>query len=160
MFLPCSLASGKTMLGVMVAMVTSFQKTVVVSALTLQQDTANPGLCQRLLETHRQVCLNLLWGHCSFLSISCGVTAPFSLSRVGSLLLSLYLLWGHCSFLLGPGAHKILFVPSKSLFSSPAEVLQTNPTGLQSQISRGFSVPLPDIQVGESVVGPRTFATM
>ena len=25
--------------------------------------------------------------------------------------------WGHCSFLLGPGAHKVLFVPSKSLFS-------------------------------------------
>ena len=25
-------------------------------------------------------------------------------------------LWGHCSFLLGPGVHKILFVPSKSLF--------------------------------------------
>ena len=25
-------------------------------------------------------------------------------------------LWGHCSFLLGPGAHKLLFVPSKSLF--------------------------------------------
>ena len=23
---------------------------------------------------------------------------------------------GHCSFLLGPGAHKVLFVPSKSLF--------------------------------------------
>ena len=27
------------------------------------------------------------------------------------------LLWGHCSFLLGCGAHKVLFVPSKSLFS-------------------------------------------
>ena len=26
------------------------------------------------------------------------------------------LLWGHCSFLLGPGAHKVLFVPFKSLF--------------------------------------------
>ena len=26
------------------------------------------------------------------------------------------LLWGHCSFLLGPGAHKVLFVPSRSLF--------------------------------------------
>ena len=26
------------------------------------------------------------------------------------------LLCGHCSFLLGPGAHKVLFVPSKSLF--------------------------------------------
>ena len=25
-------------------------------------------------------------------------------------------LWGHCSFLLGPGARKVLFVPSKSLF--------------------------------------------
>ena len=28
----------------------------------------------------------------------------------------LSLLWGHCSFLLAPGAHKVLFVPSKSLF--------------------------------------------
>ena len=26
------------------------------------------------------------------------------------------LLWGHCSFLLGTGAHKVLFVPSKSWF--------------------------------------------
>ena len=26
------------------------------------------------------------------------------------------LLWRHCSFLLGPDAHKVLFVPSKSLF--------------------------------------------
>ena len=24
--------------------------------------------------------------------------------------------WGHCSFLLGPSAHNVLFVPSKSLF--------------------------------------------
>ena len=32
-------------------------------------------------------------------------------------------LMGHCSFLLGPGAHKVLFVPSKSLFPSPVEVL-------------------------------------
>ena len=29
------------------------------------------------------------------------------------------LLWGHCSFLLGPAAHKVLFVPSQSLFPSP-----------------------------------------
>ena len=26
------------------------------------------------------------------------------------------LFWGHFSFLLGPGVHKVLFVPSKSLF--------------------------------------------
>ena len=38
----------------------------------------------RLLDTHRQVWVSLLWGH--------------------------------CSFLLSPGAHKVLFVPSKSLF--------------------------------------------
>ena len=25
-------------------------------------------------------------------------------------------LWDHCSFLLGPDAHKVLFVPFKSLF--------------------------------------------
>ena len=28
------------------------------------------------------------------------------------------LLWGHCCFLLSLGAHKVLFVPSKSLFPS------------------------------------------
>ena len=26
------------------------------------------------------------------------------------------LFWGHCSFLLGPGTHKLLFVPPKNLF--------------------------------------------
>ena len=34
---------------------------------TLQQATADPHLCQRLLDTHRQVWVSLLWGHCSFL---------------------------------------------------------------------------------------------
>ena len=29
------------------------------------------------------------------------------------------LLWGHCSFFLGPGAHKVLFVPANNLFPSP-----------------------------------------
>ena len=32
-------------------------------------------------------------------------------------------MWGHCSFLLGLSAHKVLFVPSKSLFPSPVLVL-------------------------------------
>ena len=44
----------------------------------------NPRLHQRLLDTHGQVCVRLLWDHCSFLS--------------------------------GPGVHKVLFVPSQSLF--------------------------------------------
>ena len=33
----------------------------------LQQATANPCLCQRLLDTPGQVWVSLLWGHCSFL---------------------------------------------------------------------------------------------
>ena len=54
---------------------------------TLQQATADPRLHWRLLDTHRQVWVSLLLGH--------------------------------CSFLLGPGAHKVLFVTPKSLFPSP-----------------------------------------
>ena len=63
--------------------------------LTLHQAIAAPRLCCRFLDTHRQVWVSLLWGH--------------------------------CSFLLGPGVHKILFVPSKSLFP-------------QSSVSSGGSV--------------------
>ena len=54
--------------------------------LTLQQATADPHLRRRLLVTHGQVWVSLLWGH--------------------------------SSFLLGPCVHKVLFVPSKSLFPS------------------------------------------
>ena len=84
-----------------------------------------PHLHWRLMDTHRQFWLSLLWGH--------------------------------CSFLLGPGAHKVLSVPSKGLFPSPVEVLQSNPTGLQSQIPWGFWVPFLPPQVGKFVVSPRTF---
>ena len=35
--------------------------------LTLQQATADPCLHWRLLDTHGQVWVSLLWGHCSFL---------------------------------------------------------------------------------------------
>ena len=36
-------------------------------SLTLQQATANPCLYQRLLDTHGQVWVSLLRGHCSYL---------------------------------------------------------------------------------------------
>ena len=67
------------------------------------------------------------------------------------------------SLLLFPGScvHKVLFMPSKSLsFPSPMQVLKSNPTDLQSQNLRVFSVPLSDAYVGKSVVWPRTFATV
>ena len=35
--------------------------------LAQQQATTNPHLCQRLLDTHRQLGVSLLWGHCSLL---------------------------------------------------------------------------------------------
>ena len=86
-FLPCCLAWGQTIQGNMV-IATSFERTnactVYSVPLTPQQVTVEPRLYQRLLDTHRQVWLSLLWGH--------------------------------CSFLLDPGAHKVSFVPSKSLF--------------------------------------------
>ena len=34
---------------------------------TLPQSTTDPSLYQRLLDTHGQVWVSLLWGHCSFL---------------------------------------------------------------------------------------------
>ena len=75
------------MVGVMTVMATSFKRTcsctAVFSAPDPQQAAVDPPLCRRHLDTHRQVWLSLLWGH--------------------------------CSFLLAPGAHKVLFVPSKSL---------------------------------------------
>ena len=46
----------------------------------------------------------------------------------------LSLLRGHPSSFLGSGTHKVLSVPSKSLLPRPVEVLQSNPTDLQSQI--------------------------
>ena len=76
------------MVDVMVVTVTSFKRTyactVVFSAPDPAAATVDPCLCWRLLDTHRQVWLSLLWEHCFF----------------------------H----LGPGAYKVLFVPSKSLF--------------------------------------------
>ena len=62
----------------------SCARTAILSALDPAAATASPRLCQRLLNTHGQVWIGLLWGH--------------------------------CSFLLDPGGHKVLFVPSKSLF--------------------------------------------
>ena len=92
--------------------------------LTPQQATVDPRLCWRLLDTHRQVWLSLLWGH--------------------------------CSFLLGPGAHKVLFVPSKSLFPQfcGSSVIKSHWPPKSNSLR--VSVPLPDPQV----VYPKTFLTI
>ena len=73
---PC-LASHQTMVGVMMVMVTSFKRTydsmlwlpglLCLVPLTPQRATVDPHLPQRLVDTHRQVWLSLLWSDCSFL---------------------------------------------------------------------------------------------
>ena len=79
--------------------------------LTLQQATADPHLCQRLLDTHGQVWVSLLCGH--------------------------------CSFLLCPGAHKVLFVPSKSLFPQSCVSSAGSMVGLIATSSkRACAIPL------------------
>ena len=71
----------------------------------------------------------------------------------------LSLLCGHASFLLGPGAHRVLFVPSKSVSPVLCKFCIKSHWPLKSN-PLGFSVLLSNPQVGESVVGPRTFATV
>ena len=60
-------------------------------------------------------------------------------------------LWGHCAFLLGPGAHKVLFVPYKSLFpqscvSSGGSMMALMATSSKSTntISRSAAPGAPD----------------
>ena len=52
------------------------------------------------------------------------------------------LLWGHCSFLRGPGAHKILFVPSKSLIPQSCVSSGGSMVGLMVTSSkRNYAIP-------------------
>ena len=64
----------------------------------------------RLLDTHRQVWVSLLWGHCSFPQ--------------------------------GPGAHKVLFVPFKSLFTQSCVSYGSFMVGLMATSSkRAYVIP-------------------
>ena len=81
---------GQTMVEGMEIMVTSFKRS---HACTATLSAPNPAA-----------------GHCQ-------PTPPQTPDIHGQVWVNL--LWGHCSFLLGPGAHKVLFVLSKSLFPSP-----------------------------------------
>ena len=77
---------------------------------TLHQATADPRLCQRLLDTHGQGWVSLFWGH--------------------------------CSFLLDPGTHKVLFLPSKSLFPQSYVSSGGSMTGLiVASSKRAYAIP-------------------
>ena len=52
------------------------------------------------------------------------------------------LLWGHCSLLIGPGAHKVLIVPSKSLFPQSCVSSGHSKVGLMATSSkRAYATP-------------------
>ena len=52
------------------------------------------------------------------------------------------LLWGHCSFLLGPGAYKVLFVTSKSLFPQSYVSSGGSTVGLiVTSSNRAYAIP-------------------
>ena len=95
---------------------------------TLPQATTDPRLGWRLLDTHRQVWVSFLWGH--------------------------------CSFCLGPGAHNVLSVSSKSLFLLSCKSSTIKSHWAAKSNSLRFSIPLSDPQVGNSVVSPETFLTV
>ena len=52
------------------------------------------------------------------------------------------LLWGHCSFLLGPGVHKVLFMPSQGLFPQSCVSSSSSVMGLMVTSSkRAYAIP-------------------
>ena len=52
------------------------------------------------------------------------------------------LLWGHCSFLMGPGEHKVLFVPPSVCFPSPVLSSGGFMLGLMATSSkRAYAIP-------------------
>ena len=66
--------------------------------------------------------------------------APRLLDTHGQVWVSL--LWGHCSFLLGPSVHKVLFVPSKSLFPQSCVSSGGPMVGLMATSSkRAYAIP-------------------
>ena len=70
-----------------------------------------------------------------------------------------WLLWGHFSFLLGPGMHKVLCVPFKSVSPVLQKFCNQFPLDLKVKFPGG-SQSLLDPQVGKSGVSPRTFTTV
>ena len=113
-FPPCCLIWGQNMVEVVKIMGTSFKRS---HASTATLSAPNPE-----------------GGHCW----------PRPLSRLldthGIVWVSFY--WGHFSFLLGPGAHKVLFVPSKSLFPQSCVSSGGAMVGLMATSSnRAYALP-------------------
>ena len=80
-------------------------RTTAASAPILKPASVDPRLCWRLPNSHRQVWLSLLWGHCSFLLCS-GTHKVLSVPSKG-----LWWVWGLILNMIAP------FLPSYCGFS-------------------------------------------
>ena len=74
-------------------------------------DLLQEGLCHTQVCCTQSPCCPWSAGHCQ--------PMPLQETPGHSQASWVSLLWRPCSFLLGPGVHKVLFVPSKSLFPQP-----------------------------------------
>ena len=111
-FPPCSLTWGQTMVEVMKIMVTSFKRShACTAALGAPSPAAGHGQPTPL---------------------------PEILDTLGQVWVCL--LWAYCSFLLGPGAHSLLFMPSKSLFPQPCVSSGSLMVGLTATSSKSAYV--------------------
>ena len=108
-FPPCCLTWDQTTVEVMKIKATSFKGTLYVCTVALSAPDPQQAT------TDPCICWRLLGSH-------------------GQVWVSLF--WGHCSFLLGPGAHKVLFVPSKSLFPQSCVNSNGSMVGLMATSSK------------------------
>ena len=121
MFPPCFLTWGQTMVEVMKIMATSFQRSRASHSVppTLQQATADPHLHRRLLDTHRQVWVSLLWGHCYFL-LGSGVHKVLFVPSKG--------LFPQSCVSSGGSMVGLMVTPSKRAYAIPRSAAPTAPT--------------------------------
>ena len=113
-FHPYCLTWGQTMVEVIKIMATSFKSSHACTAALRARDPAA--------------------GHCQCMPL------PETPDTHGQVWASLF--WGHCSFLLGSGVHKVLFVPSKSLFPQSCVNSSSSMVGLMATSSkRAYAIP-------------------
>ena len=98
---------------------------------TLQQATTDPRLCWRLLDTHRQVWVSFLWGHCSFL-LGPGARKVLSVSSKSLFLQScvspiIKSHWPPKSNSLGSSSYAPLFNAPLLLWASQVALVVKNP---------------------------------
>ena len=128
------LSSGQTMVEVVKIMATSFKGPMhaLLHSVppTLHQATANPHLlCQKLLDTHRQVWVSPLCGHCSFL-LGPSLHKCVPSKSVSPVLCKFWRLYGG---LMVTSSKRTYAIPRSGASRAPASSLMTHTSGGDTQ---------------------------